>query len=300
MLTLLGSGQGQNGDGVNLAFEFTVKTDNAGTSAADQFTIPITSATPYNIKTSDGHNITGATGATTLTFSAPGTYTVSITESCEGWRFNNGGDKLKLLDISSWGVYTNTAANSFHGASNMTCSAVDAPINPHTTMYSAFRECYLFDGAIGNWDVGNVTDFRMCFREARAFNKDLDLWDMSSATTLESMFENATSFNGNVSTWNTSNVTSMRTTFIMWGGGPKPFNQNLNSWDTSNVTTMHAMLAYNPNFNQPLDNFNTSNVTDMYFMFRGCTSFNQDLSSWDTSNVTNMAGISMRSTSLPN
>ena len=283
---------------VNEAFEFTVQTDNAGTSAANQFTIPITSATPYNIETSDGQSITGATGATTLTFPSAGTYTVSITDSCEGWRFNNGGDKLKLLNISNWGVFKSTVDGAFFGASNMTCSAVDVPIHAATTMRSIFRNCTNFNGAIGNWDVSNVSNFNRSFAEARAFNQDLDLWDTSSATTLESMFENATSFNGNVSTWNTSNVTSMRTTFIMWAGGPRPFNQNLNSWDTSNVTTMHGMFRNCINYNQPLDNWNTSNVTDMFVMFGYCSIFNQPIGNWDVSSVTNMSQMFHSATSF--
>ena len=121
-----------SGPVINEAFEFTVQTDNAGTSASNQFTIPITSATPYDIETSDGQSITGATGATTLTFPSAGTYIVKITESCEGWRFANGGDRLKMLNISNWGVYKNTVSEAFRGASNMTCSAVDAPLNAHT------------------------------------------------------------------------------------------------------------------------------------------------------------------------
>ena len=282
-------GASRSSGGAETAFVFTVQTDNAGTSAANQFTIPITSATPYDIQTSDGQSITGATGATTLTFPSAGTYTVSITDSCEGWRFNNVGDKLKLLNISSWGVYKNTASNSFFGAQNMTCSAVDAPINAPTTMQGFFRDCQNFNGAIGNWDVSNVVDFAYCFYQCYAFTQDLDNWDTSSAVSFLSMFENAINFNGNVSTWNTSNATNMRTMFIMWLGGPRPFNQNLNSWDTSNVTTMHGMFRNCINYNQPLDNWNTSNVIDMFVMFGYCSIFNQPIGNWAVSNVANMS-----------
>jgi hypothetical protein len=34
---------------------------------------------------------------------AAGTYTVEITGQCEGWSFNNAGDKLKIKKVLSWG-----------------------------------------------------------------------------------------------------------------------------------------------------------------------------------------------------
>ena len=109
----IGASSRAGGSSVNEAFEFTVQTDNAGTSASNQFTIPITSATPYNIETSDGQSITGATGATTLTFPSAGTYTVKITESCIGWRFGGAGDTSKFLNVNNWGVYANTSDAAF-------------------------------------------------------------------------------------------------------------------------------------------------------------------------------------------
>ena len=293
---------------VNEAFEFTVKTDNAGTSAADQFTIPITSTTPYNISTSDGHSITGATGATTLTFSAPGTYTVSITESCEGWRFVNGGDKLKLLNISNWGVYANTTFSTFQGASNMTCSATDKPTGNHTTMYRAFYGCTNFNGAIGNWDVSNVTDyaqfvaytqfnqplanwsintvgpvdFRYMFW-ACPFNQDISGWDTSAVTDMSFMFNGNTAFNQDISGWNVSSVTTFENTFA----GASSFDYPLNSWDVSSATNMANMFGTST-YNHPMDSWNVSNVTNMRLMFNRNPAFNQDLNSWDVSSVTNM------------
>ena len=56
---------------------FSVKTDNAGTSATNQFTIPTTGiGYLYDIETSDGQSITGLTGGTTITFPSAGTYDV--------------------------------------------------------------------------------------------------------------------------------------------------------------------------------------------------------------------------------
>lgn len=258
----------------NTAFEFTVQTDNAGTSADNQFTIPITSATPYNISTSDGQSITGATGATTLTFPSAGTYTVSITDSCEGWRFNNGGDKLKLLDISNWGVFRSTISATFYGATNMTCSAVDAPINAQSILTNCFRNCVNFNGAIGNWDVSQVTQFNFAFYQASNFNQPLADWDVSNGQQFDFMFDN-TAFNQPIGNWNTSNALDMQGMFTNGD-----FNQNIDSWDVSNVTNMYVMFKNNTVFNQPLNSWNTSSVTNFRETFSGATLFNGNISSW--------------------
>ncbi|MHA1714008.1 MAG: hypothetical protein ACTSXP_00050 [Promethearchaeota archaeon] len=40
---------------------------------------------------------------TTHTYASTGIYKITITGTIIGWRFNNGDDRLKLLDISQWG-----------------------------------------------------------------------------------------------------------------------------------------------------------------------------------------------------
>ena len=197
---------------VNQAFEFTVKTDNAGTSAADQFTIPITSATPYDISTSDGHSITGATGATTLTFSAPGTYTVSITDSCEGWRFGNGGDRLKLMTIEKWGIFTFTTNSAFHGCGNLVANYSDTPTIATTNLSSTFAGCAKFNGYVNDWDISGVTNLGTMFFACTVFNQDLGNWDVSSVTNLGYMFNDASAFTGiGVENWNPGPIKSLPT-----------------------------------------------------------------------------------------
>ena len=114
-------------------FIITVKTDNAGTSATNQFTIPtntsgITQAFLYDIETSDGQTITGLTSGTTITFPTAGTYDIFISGSFPRCYFLNGGDRLKLLDIKNFGIYalgSISQDNAFWGCSNMVISATD-------------------------------------------------------------------------------------------------------------------------------------------------------------------------------
>jgi len=82
-------------------FIITVKTDNAGTSNNDQFTIPtFGGGYDYSVRTSDGQYITGQTGDCTITFAGGAdTYTISIYGTFPQIYFDNKLDKLKILTV---------------------------------------------------------------------------------------------------------------------------------------------------------------------------------------------------------
>jgi len=131
-------------------FVFTVKTDNAGTSGTNQFTIPtnttgITEPFLYDIETSDGQTITGVTGDTTITFPTAGTYDVKISGSFPYIYFNNAGDKLKLLEIKNFGIYaldSTSQLSAFWGCSNLIISATDIGHFENVTDFqSAWNRC---------------------------------------------------------------------------------------------------------------------------------------------------------------
>jgi len=252
------------------AFAFTVKTDNAGTSNDDQFTIPIGGFTlNCTIYWGDGDTTTLASSdgnqtAITHTYSSAGTYNIYILESAtKGFtkiRFNNGGDKLKMMNIANWGIVDFQIQSAFYGCSNMTCTATDAPIYAADSNHLAncFRDCTSFNGAIGNWDLTNATSVEGMFRGATSFNQPLDSWDTSNLTDIKQMFSGATSF-----------------------------NQPLNSWDTSSVTLATSVFEGASAFNQPLNSWDMSSVTSMQKMFFNATAFNQDISAWDFEGLTN-------------
>jgi len=127
-------------------FIITVKTDNAGTSATDKFTLPTTgTGYAYDIETSDGQVITGLTSGTTITFPTAGTYDIFISGSFPQFYFNNTGDKLKLLDIKNFGIYalgSTSQAFAFWGCSNMVISATDVGYFGDVTNFSlAWYNC---------------------------------------------------------------------------------------------------------------------------------------------------------------
>jgi hypothetical protein len=93
----------QSSVSIQTEFIMLVKTDNPGTSASDQFTIPTTTGTyNYDVDWGDGNTDTGVTGTITHTFAGgAGTYTVKISGTFPRIYFNGAGgsDAQKLLEI---------------------------------------------------------------------------------------------------------------------------------------------------------------------------------------------------------
>ena len=224
----------EGGSAVNPdAFIIQVKTDNAGTSNNDQFTLPMTVGT-YDVDWGDGNVDTSVSGTQTHTYTSAGIYDISVTGGTK-IQFNSGGDKDKLLDIKQWGTNVWSSFNSaYFGCSNMIITATDIPNLTSVSSYtSAFRYCsslttigtnasswlvdasdcrFIFENCtnfndnINNWDFSGISDMRNMFRGCSSFNQPLDNWDVSSATVLQSMFQNASSFNQDLSSWDINQV----------------------------------------------------------------------------------------------
>lgn len=220
-------------------FIMLVKTDNAGTSASDQFTIPtIGSGYNYDVDWGDGNTSAGVTGNITHTFPTAGNYVVKISGAFPRIYFNNGGDRRKLLEVQNWGniAWTNME-NSFYGCENMTITATDAPdLSSIINMNRMFQGAASFNQNINHWDVSNVAYMIATFWQATAFNQPLDNWDVSSVISTNSMFYSATSFNQDISGWNVIRNTNMGAMFWL----ATSFDNNLASW---NLRTLGVNLA---------------------------------------------------------
>lgn len=239
---------------VQTEFIMLVKTDNGGTSANDQFTIP-TTGTGYNydVDWGDGTTSSGLTGSTTHTFPSAGNYVVKISGAFPRIYFNNGGDKAKLLEVQNWGNIAWTSMESaFFGCSNMDVTATDVPdLSSVTSMSRMFHNASSLVGnsSFNNWNVSSVTDMRFMFLGASSFNQDLSSWDVSSVNTMGEMFFLASSFNQDISSWDVSSVTSMVNMFRA-----SSFNQDIGSWDVSSVTSISGLFAFS--------GMSTANYTD--------------------------------------
>jgi surface protein len=287
-------------------FIIEVKTDNAGTSSSDEFTIPTTGGGySYTIRTSNGVT-TGNTGNVTITWPIAGTYEIEIYGTFPRIFFNDGGDKLKLLKVKDWGTINWASFNSsFYGCSNMDVTATDVPdLSGVTSLESVFRSCTSLlnsNGSIGNWDVSAVTTMSSMFNTASAFNQNIGNWDVSAVADFTNMFNTASAFNQNIGNWDVSAVTDFTDMFrasVFNNGG----SSSIGGWSIKTIgsVSFSGMFQSNSVFNQPIGTWNTSAVTSMSAMFNLATSFNQDIGAWDVSNVTTMSSMFTQASSFNN
>ncbi len=264
---------------------------SSGSSTSAQIKLPLESTGTYNFAVDWGDGSTDTItawnqAATTHTYASAGTYTVTITGQLWGWRFNGGGDRLKLSSISAFGsgFRLGNSGYYFQGCANLTTVGNDLDLTGTTNLFNTFYGATKFNGNIGAWNVSNVTNMAGMFSFATTFNQDIGAWDVSKVTTMDSMFAYGTVFNQNINGWNVSAVTNFNS-FLY---NNRVFNQPLNSWNVSAATNMNGMFNQAVAFNQPLSNWNVSNVTSMAGLFAGTTAFNQDISAWNVAKVTNM------------
>ncbi len=275
------------------AFITRWKTDNTGSSNNNQITIPIGTLVGVNynyaweeVGNAANNGSGSAMASETITFPSAGTYQVSITGSPQYIRFNNTGDKLKLLSIEQWGniAWTNLSG-AYHGCENLVYNASDAPdLSGVVNLANAFYGCENFNADLSNWNVSNVQTFQFTFGNCSNFNGNVTNWNMSSASNIVGIFANCTTFNQDISSWNTASVSWFSQAF--WGA--TSFNQNLCNWNTSNGSLFLQMFEGATAFNGDLSCWNMSSATTCNQMFYNASSFNQDISGWNLSNCSGM------------
>ena len=205
-------------------FIITVKTDNFGTSANNQFTIPTMPGLTYNYNVdcdNDGvDDNAGMTGDTTCVYPVAGTYTIVIKDNTgtkEGFPaiyFNNSGDKNKLLNIIQWGTGKwTTMMRAFYGCFNLNSDGKEAFDTPELSnvqnLFAMFMETNYFNQNISTWDTSHITDMSSMFNNANTFNQDISAWDTSNVIFMDNMFHDASSFtNHDLSGWDVSDVTN--------------------------------------------------------------------------------------------
>ena len=188
------------------------------TAPNETIMIPTVSGETYNysIDWGDGSPVEFANNAASPShqYVSAGVYTVTITGFFPRIRFANTGDKDKILSIEKWGnsIWT-SMAEAFQGCSNLVLNATDTPhLSSANTMQSMFNNATNFvdnGGAMGNWDVSDVTTMNSMFFGATSFNQDLSGWNVSNVTLFNSMFNGANSFDQSLGNWDISSATSL-------------------------------------------------------------------------------------------
>ena len=228
-------------------FVIQVKTDNAGTSADNQYTLGWIGT--YDVDWGDGNTDLGVVDFQTHTYTSPGTYEVKVKAPTGIWRVGYGGDYQKCIDILNWGTCAWTsmenALSVWRGNQNIT--AIDIPnLTQCTNMYRMFRNANFETVNLVGWDVTNVTTMQDMFRGAASFTNydpiiDVSGWDMSNCQNIRYMFSDFGKFGstghngyiGDISNWDTGNVVMMdafaKSDII---SGP---NFTAANWDITNV-----------------------------------------------------------------
>ena len=212
------------------------KTDNAGgVSANNQISFPTENSGTYACRVywGDGSNdyiTTWNDPAWTHTYAAIGTYTVYIYGTFEGFRFNNGGDKTKIIAIVNGGNNFRLGNNNayFYGCSNLlyTNNIITTGM---TNFYYMYRDCSNFNGDVP-FDTSSVTQMYAMFYNCTNFNKPLH-FDTQNVGNMAYMFSGATSFNQPLNQFDISLVTNM--TFML---------NNATSWSNENYS--NALIAW--------------------------------------------------------
>tara|TARA_B100000949_G_C14288877_1_gene456038 strand:+ start:3439 stop:8841 length:5403 start_codon:yes stop_codon:yes gene_type:complete len=311
-------------------FITTWKTDNPGSSADNQITIPTFPDETYNysVNWGDGTSDINVTGNITHSYATAGTYQVSISGDFPRIYFfdyffdETTNDSDKIVEVNQWGAIKWASMESaFYGCANLDVIAMDVPdLSQVKSLVYMFRGCSSLQGtiAMNSWNVSNVVDMGATFSDAELFNQDLSNWDVSNVTSLNGTFSGAKAFNQNLNNWDVSNVTNLGGVFGYASSFDQPlnnwdvsnvvdfhaaftatpFNQPLNNWDTSSANTMGGMFSETDNFNQDISNWNVASVEYFWTMFQNASSFNQDISNWDTSNAIEMSGMFENATSF--
>ncbi len=183
---------GQNTELNMLPLEFTVKTDNAGTSDSYSFTIPTHSIYQYRYVVDWGDGSMGRyTENASHTYNTAGEKTIKIYGQFPKFRFNNSGDRLKLLSIDNWGdiQYAADQNNAFHGCANLTTISGGASWFTTVTVVSD-----MFNGCANLTNLPSDMTLSAVVGGLRTFANCSALTELPEGMTLDNLSSNALSF----------------------------------------------------------------------------------------------------------
>jgi len=275
-------------------FEFDILT----LEEDDTFTPPLYDGGTYNFTIDWGDESSSEItsfddGDLTHTYEDDGasSYSIVITGTLIGWKFDNGGDKNLMKDITQWGClrFGNTG-DAFTGCANMVITATDAPnLSGITDLSTTFQLCRALTTVpgMGDWNMSNIESIYGMFHTADLFTQDITGWNTSSITNMGYAFYGADAFNQEIGVWDVSNVTIMTWMFYDNTG----FNGDISGWTTSALTNCSGMFSGATSFNQDISSWDLSGVTNLSTMFNGATSFDQNLATLDISTITNMTNM---------
>jgi hypothetical protein len=179
-------------------FIFTVKTDNAGTSGTNQFTLPTTGSgfnciVDWGDGTSDAY--TGTMGSPTHTYTSVGTYEIKISGVFPRIFFNNAGDRRKIIEIKNLGVYAGGSTlqtSAFFGCNNLIIDSATLGFFGNVT---SFQSSWQFCSSLTSFpllDTSSGTSFNSAWRSCTSLTS-FPLLNVSSGTRFDNAWNGCTS-----------------------------------------------------------------------------------------------------------
>lgn len=282
-------------NGTNIIDSDNLIIDVKTTSSNETVALPTLNGGVYDAIVSWGDGVSNVVSDyndnTSHEYADAGTYTVNISGVFDAFRYNNSGDKDKLIRVLNLG---NTGIDRFDypfsGCSNLTDFIAGPNFNTSNITLGAYSAFYLCQN-LEYLDINGYTfmsdyitsTFRDC-DNLRYLN--LADCDVTNVTSLFYAFSGAHKLQKvNFSNWNTSNVNSLYGTFYLC----YDLNElDVQHFDTHKVTTLVSFIANTYKLKTAnLSGWSTSNVNTLSSMARSATALQTiDLTSWDTSNAT--------------
>ena len=186
-------------------FVIQVKTDNAGTSASNQFTLPVSSGggTPLTIEIKDwGDGVSetlNTANSYTHTYPAPGEYDITLNVIDYGSKrgfslvFNAGGDLLKLLEIKNWGtVKWKGVYQMLRGCTNLKITATDSMVLSDLVFNNSLQRFLAFNNT--NWstkmiNAESIGSWQECYWGSTSHNQVFNQPLRTAGVTLNSLYK---------------------------------------------------------------------------------------------------------------
>lgn len=255
----------------NFVSTWNTSNTSSGSSTSTQVKLPLISGGTYNflVAWGDGNSDTITVwnaAATTHTYSASGTYTVTISGVCTGWQFNNGGDRLKFISVASWGILKlgSTSINHFFACANLNLTTVSdiLDLTDVVNLSNTFLNCTNLTGInrVNEWDVSAVIGMVGTFANTK-FNSPIGNWNVGQVTGMVSFMQSNAFFNQNIGAWRPTLCNNFSYSFF----GTTAFNNGgsdtIKDWQfkTTGTIDMSGMWQ-NSGLNQPLGGWNVQKV----------------------------------------
>ncbi|WNB18553.1 BspA family leucine-rich repeat surface protein [Marivirga arenosa] len=145
-------------------FTAVFNTENTGVSADNQLQLP-TAGGPFILEWEDVNDPTSkgidtTSNAVLLDLPHPGTFRIKITGDLSELKFADGGDKLKLIDLESWGdIFWQNLDSAFMGCANMVYTATDYPnLDYVNSLNYTFAGAAEFNANLRGWNIRTINN----------------------------------------------------------------------------------------------------------------------------------------------